>query len=63
MSLKSRLKKIEAVQPVENKVYYMGWANCTWSESEGLIRRVDESKEAFCNRVHLTTKKNFLWFD
>jgi hypothetical protein len=63
MSLKSRLAKIEATQPLEDKVYYMGWANCTWSESEGLFRQTGESKEDFCNRVYQATKKQFLWFE
>jgi hypothetical protein len=63
MSLKSRLAKIEAAIPRADTVHYMGWADCTWSESEGLIRRADESKEDFCNRVYQTTKKQFLWFD
>lgn len=63
MSLKSRLAKIEATQPLEDKIYYMGWANCTWSESEGLFRQTGESKEDFCNRVYQATKKQFLWFE
>jgi imidazoleglycerol phosphate synthase glutamine amidotransferase subunit HisH len=64
MSLKSRLQKLATkLKPKEVKIYYMGWADCTWSESEGLFRRVGESKEAFCNRVYQTTKKQFLWFD
>jgi hypothetical protein len=39
------------------------WADCTWSESEGLKRLEGESKDDFCNRVYQTTKKQFLWFD
>jgi hypothetical protein len=45
------------------EIHYMGWADCTWSESEGLLRQAGESKEDFCNRVYQTTKKQFLWFD
>jgi hypothetical protein len=64
MTLKSRLQKLtDKLQPEEVKIYYMGWADCTWSESEGLFRQADESKEDFCNRVYRTTKKQFLWFD
>lgn len=63
MTLKSRLKKLaNTVQPEEVKIYYMGWADCSWTESEGLVRQADESKEEFCNRVYQTTKKQFLWF-
>ena len=63
MSLKARLKKIEASQPIGDTVYYMGWANCTWAESEGLNRQEGESKEDFRNMVYLATNKQFLWFD
>lgn len=64
MSLKSRLQKLTIkLKPEEVKIYYMGWADCTWSESEGLVRQEDESKDDFCNRVYQTTKKQFLWFD
>ena len=64
MTLKSRLEKLtDKLKPEEVKIYYMGWADCTWSESEGLFRQEGESKEDFCNRVCQTTKKHFLWFD
>jgi hypothetical protein len=64
MTLKSRLKKLAAkLKPEEVKIYYMGWADCTWSESEGLLRQAGESKEDFCNRVYQTTKKQYLWFN
>jgi hypothetical protein len=63
MTLKSRLQTLtKKLQPEATKIYYMGWADCTWSESEGLIRQDGESKEAFCNRVYQVTKKQFLWF-
>jgi hypothetical protein len=63
MTLKSRLQRLtNKLQPEEVKIYYMGWADCTWSESEGLYRQANESKEGFCSRVHQTTKKQFLWF-
>ncbi len=64
MTLKSRLEKLtNKLKPEEVKIYYMGWADCTWTESEGLIRQEGESKDDFCNRVYQTTKKKFLWFD
>jgi len=64
MSLASRIEKLEEkITPKKEKNYFMGWANCTWSQSEGLFRQANESKEDFCNRVYQTTKKQFLWFD
>ena len=64
MTLKSRLQKLEVkLKPEEDKIYYMGWADCTWSESDGLLRQDGESKEDFCNRVYQATKKQYLWFD
>ena len=64
MTLKTRLQKLtNKLKPEAIKVHYFGWADCTWSESEGLIRKEDESKDDFCNRVYQTTKKQFLWFD
>jgi len=64
MTLKSRLQKLAAkLQPEASKIYYMGWADCTWSESEGIIRQTGESREDFCKRVYQNTKKQFLWFD
>ena len=64
MTFINRLQKLtNKMQHEEVKIYYMGWADCTWSESEGLFRQAGESKEDFCNRVHQATKKQFLWFD
>jgi hypothetical protein len=64
MNLASRIQKLEQkLIPKKEKVYCMGWADCTWSESEGLIRQEGESKDDFCNRVYQATKKQFLWFD
>ena len=63
MTLKSRLQKLTIKIKPEVEVHYFGWADCTWSESEGLFRQDGESKEDFCNRVHQATKKQFLWFD
>ena len=62
--LKNRLQKLaNKLKPEEDKIYYMGWKDCTWSESEGLFRQDGESKEDFCNMVYHNTKKQFLWFD
>jgi hypothetical protein len=64
MNLKTRLQKLtNKFKSVEVKIYYMGWVDCTWSESEGLFRQAGESKEDFCNRVYQTSKKQFLWFE
>ena len=64
MTIKTRLQKLATKLKSEDvKIYYMGWADCTWSESEGLVRQAGESKEDFCNRVYQTTKKQFIWFD
>ena len=64
MNIKSRLQKLtDKLKSEEVKIYYMGWADCTWSKSEGLFRQEGESKEDFCNRVYQTTKKQFLWFE
>jgi hypothetical protein len=64
MTLKSRLRNLtNKIKPEAAKIYFMGWADCTWSESEGLTRQEGESKNDFCNRVYQTTRKHFLWFD
>ena len=64
MNLANRIQKLEDKLSLKKKIiYFIGWANCTWSESEGLFRQPGESKEDFCNRVYQTTKKQFLWFD
>jgi len=63
MTLKSRLQKLTAKLRLEAEVHSFGLADCTWSESEGLLRQAGESKDDFCNRVYQTTKKQFLWFD
>ena len=64
MTIKSRMQKLtNKLKPEATKIYYMGWANCTWSESEGLIRHLDESRDDFCNRVYQTSKKEYLWFE
>jgi hypothetical protein len=64
MTLKSRLQNLtNKLKPDTVKVHYFGWKDCTWSKSEGLLRRDGESKEDFCNRVYQTIKKQYLWFD
>jgi hypothetical protein len=64
MTLKTRLQKLtNKLKPEVKEVHFFGFADCTWSESEGLIRLEGESKDDFCDRVYQTTKKQFLWFD
>jgi len=63
MTLKSRLQKLSAKLKSADEVHYFGWADCTWSQSEGLFRQAGESKEDFCKRVYQATKKQFLWFE
>jgi hypothetical protein len=64
MTLKTRLQKLtNKLKPDAVEVHYFGWADCTWSESEGLKRQTGESQEDFCSRVYLSTKKQFLWFE
>jgi len=64
MRLATRIEKLEEkLLSKKRKTYLIGWRDCRWSKSEGLLRQAGESKEDFCNRVHQTTKKQFLWFD
>lgn len=63
MSLKSRLTKIEKDAPEEEKVHFLGWADCEWREAEGLIRAEGESKEDFFKRVRSITDKKWIWCD
>jgi hypothetical protein len=64
MTLESRLKKLELnlKKPVK-KIHLLGWANCTWTKSEGLEKLVTESKQEFIDRVIRLSKKQFIWFD
>ncbi len=63
MRLATRIEKLEEkLLPKKRKAYFIGWQDCTWSKSEGLFRQAGESKEAFCNRVYQTTKKNSCGF-
>ena len=64
MTHKSRLEKLtQRLKPAPVKIHFMGWADCTWTKSEGFTGQAGESKEDFCNRVYQATKKQFLWFD
>ena len=64
MTHKSRLQKLtQSLKPEAVKIYFMGWTDCTWTQSEGLTRQAGESKDDFCNRVYQITKKQYLWFD
>ena len=48
MTLKTRLQKLtNKLKPEVQEVHLFGWADCSWSESEGLIRQEGESKEDF----------------
>ena len=62
MTLKSRLQKLtNKLKPEVTKIYYVGWKDCTWSESEGLFRKAGESKDDFLQRVHQASKKQLIW--
>ena len=62
MSLASRIEKLEEkLTPNKNRIYFIGWLNCRWHESEGLIRHEDESIEGFKKRVLKVTNKKFIW--
>ena len=61
MSLKSRLAKIEKNAPEEDRVHFLGWADCEWKEAEGLVRAESESKEDFFERVKAITDNKFIW--
>jgi hypothetical protein len=64
MTLKSRLQKLsEKLSLGVAEVHCFGWADCTWSESEGLIRWEGESMNDFCMRVNKVSKKQYLWFN
>lgn len=64
MTALSRLEKLEEkLKSEKKKVYFMGWSDCEYKQSNGLNRMEGESKKDFCNRVYQTTKKQFLWFD
>lgn len=63
MNLSSRIQKLEVKLGIKRKkIYFIGWANCEWNESDGLLRRRSESKEEFCRRVSQNTNKKYLWF-
>ncbi len=64
MNLESRLKKLEVTlkKPVK-EIYLFGWANWTWTKSEGLEKLPTESKQEFIDRVIRLSKKQFIWFD
>lgn len=63
MTFKSRLRKLTAKLKPADDVHYFGWADCTWSEFEGLIRQEGESCDDFCRRVYSITKKQFIWLE
>ena len=58
MTLKNCLQKLsEKLAPKVAEEHYFGWADCTWSESEGLIKQDGESKEDFRIRIYNAPKK------
>jgi hypothetical protein len=62
MSLVSRIQKLEAaIKPAEDKVTFIGWAECEWRECEGLTRGENESIDEFKRRVMKVTDKKFIW--
>ncbi len=64
MNLESRLKKLELIhkKPVK-KIHLIGWADCTWTKSEGLEKLPTESKREFIDRVIRLSGKQFIWFE
>ena len=64
MTLLSRIEKLEVkLKPKEEKIYFIGFANCEWRKSEGLVRGPKESTNDFFKRVRKTTDKTFIWCD
>lgn len=64
MTLLSRIEKLEVkLKPKEEKIYFIGWKDCEWRKSEGLVRGPKESKDDFLKRVRKTTDKTFIWCD
>ena len=62
MSLLKRIEKLEQKLILkEPEIYWLMWRDCQWRESEGLIRKEDESIEAFRERVLKTADKQFIW--
>ena len=62
MNLASRIKKLEEKLSFKNgNVYFIGWKNCAWRESEGLIRYEIESIEEFKKRVLKKVRRRFIW--
>jgi len=62
MTLLSRIEKLEVkLKPIEEKIYFIGFANCEWRKSEGLVRGPKESKDDFLKRVRKTTDKTIIW--
>ena len=62
MTLLSRIENLEVkLKPKEEKIYFIGFANCEWRRSEGLVRGPKESKDNFLKRVRKTTDKTIIW--
>ena len=63
MSLKKRIEKIEAKNPVKEEVHFFGWADCEWREAAGLIRGENEEVDDFLDRVIAVSDSKFIWVD
>jgi hypothetical protein len=64
MTLLSRIDKLEVkLKPKVEKIYFIGWKDCEWRKSEGLVRGPKESKDDFLKRVRKTTDKTWIWCD
>lgn len=61
MSLNKRLSKIEEKTPMDDKVTFIGWADCEWREAEGMVRQDKESIEDFFARVRAATNKKWIF--
>jgi hypothetical protein len=46
---------------MDDKVTFIGWADCEWREAEGMVRQEKESIEDFFTRVRATTNKKWIF--
>ncbi len=63
MSLKKRVKKIEAANPKKDEVHFFGWGDCEWREAAGLTRGDNENVDDFLDRVIAVSDSKFIWVD
>jgi hypothetical protein len=58
MKHKSRLEKLtNQLKPDEVTIHCIGWADCTWSESEGLFRQAGSTKQPRNSSCGLINRK------